>query len=113
MRKALEIYFLILFTQNINGEMVRVIHLGKGVSIRETDHMNIQDALRDAWPREYGKNAPGSKTLQGRRHTEAFQALMEAIWPEKTYLSFQRSRNKLRVRPPFHDERLVVAESEF
>lgn len=98
----------------MNGHNVEVLHVGKGVSIATSKHDELQSALSKAWPRNYGRNAPGSKTPEGRAHTAAFEAVIGAFWPEETHLSFSRSRmKKIHYRPKFHDERLLVAESRF
>lgn len=83
-----------------------------GASLSCEEENDLLAAFRAGWPRKYGEKSSG-KGDREVKHREAVKALIEKVWPARTYLSFMRGlTSRPQRRAKFHEQRLKLAEGK-
>jgi hypothetical protein len=77
--------------------------------MRESDFKAVKAAFAQVWPWEYGASAKiNSKDPRSKKHREAFDRLIAAVWPAATDQKFYAVHGFPR-RGKFHRERLRIS----
>lgn len=90
------------------GERVACRHIGSCVLVRVEMYDRVRESLSAVWPWDYGQKALNSKHPQSKLHREAFDMVIESVWPAGTETKFFGLEG-FPPRPPFHTQRVAAS----